>query len=111
MNVNGLYSKLDNGYFELFASEYDILCLSETKTFIYDLSETELENHKIFIPKRYEDLLFGTHGLCIIVRPHLSKYFKLLDGLSKNVIWLRVDKGLIGFEFIMIVYHNTLIIF
>ena len=101
LNVCGLNSKLDNGYCDLFLSDYDILCLSETKTYIYDLSETEISNYHVFTPKGFENNLFGSHGLCICIRNHLKSYFTLLNGKSENIIWLKVNKELLGIEFVL----------
>ena len=101
LNVCGLNSKLDNGYCDLFLSEHDILCLSETKTCTYDLTETEISEFHVFTPKGYENRLFGSHGLSICIRNHLKSYFTILNGKSDNVVWLKVNKELIGIEFVL----------
>ena len=62
--ICGINSKLNNGYFDHFCSNFDILCLSETKTNIYDLSDTALNDFTIFT---FDDGLFATHGMCILV--------------------------------------------
>ena len=101
INVCGLTSKLDNGYCDLFLSDFDILCISETKTFMYDLSDTEISDFKVFTPKGFENKIFGSHGLCICIRNHLQSFFTLLHGKSENVVWLKVNAELIGIEFVL----------
>ena len=101
LNVCGLHSKLENGYFDLFCSQYDILCFSETKACNFNFSQTLLHDYTVFSAEGSEDKLFATHGLCILVRQAFSKYFTVIHHASTHVLWLKVDKGLIGCEFIV----------
>ena len=97
----GIVSKLNNGYFDLVCSDFDIICLAETKNFSYDLSDTLLNNYTVFTLKNLGEELFATHGACILVKQDIAKFFKLIEGTSRQTIWLSVDKKLTGNEFIL----------
>ena len=55
LNVNGLRSKLSNGIFDAYASNFDVICLSETKvanSSDIDLSDTRLKDYHCYIKEK-----------------------------------------------------------
>ena len=103
INVGGLYSKLNNTYFELFCKNFDVICISETKTNCYDFTDTLLHEYDIFEHANVNlGNYFATHGICVLVRKHLAKFFKIIEGKSsKQVLWIKVDESVIGNDFIL----------
>ena len=86
LNVCGLRSKLSNGYFDEYAKEFDILCLSETKMtnnseidfgsvlndyFCYT-KEKKITGHKHG----------GVHGLCMLVKNNIVNHSKLMTNVQ-----------------------------
>ena len=48
LNVGGLNSKTDNGYFDVFCKDFDVICLSETNTNQYDFGDTLMNDYIVF---------------------------------------------------------------
>ena len=99
MNVYGLESKLRLGILDEYAKDYQIICLSETKTDAPDLSNTSLFDYTCFVKnKKVSKHKFGgIHGLCMLVNKTLSNYAKLLDEYnSNNVLWVYFDNNAFG---------------
>ena len=91
LNVCGLISKLDNGYFDKFCFDYDVICLSETKCakHAYDLNDSLLYDYDLFLSdKETNDEVFAIYGLCILIRKSFSKYFKLVKKYLKQACFM-----------------------
>ena len=103
LNVCGLRSKLSNGYFDEYAKEFDILCLSETKMtnnseidfgpvlndyFCYT-KEKKITGHKHG----------GVHGLCMLVKNNIVNHSKLMTNVqSPYVLWVQFNEKAFGFS-------------
>ena len=100
----GLKTKLNNGTFDDYAKNYDIICLSETK--ICDGEQLLIDGFN-YIPLTQETVKYrygGIHGIAILVKDELSKYISVISVPNKccdSVLWIKVDKDLLGFDFII----------
>ena len=87
LNCCGLRSKLKNGLFDDEVSNYDIICLSETKVDYIDLTKTALEGEFSYFIKE-KSILYpkhqngGVHGLCMLIRKNIAAHSQLLRKLS-----------------------------
>ena len=96
LNVCGLRSKLKNGIFELFAKNFDILCLSETKTQHVDLSRTILLNYTCLVKEKSvsNHHFGGVHGLCMIVKSGFAQHAQVINEMqSPYVLWVRFENS------------------
>ena len=104
LNVCGIASKLRNGAFELYAEDFDIICLTETKSNLPDLSNTCLSNFKCIplLPKSRGQRYGGFHGICVLIREKYINSCKKLDNLSSpSTLWLSFSGNLISLPFIL----------
>ena len=104
LNVCGIKSKLRNGAFELFAKNFDILCLTETKTNSPDLSNSCLNNFKVIslMPKSRGNKLGGFHGISVLLREKYANHCKQLDYLSSpSTLWLSFSGNIFSVPFIL----------
>ena len=80
LNVCGLKSKLNNGIFDDYVKNFDILCFSETKLqniADIDFSGTNLEDYYCHIKEHvsgYGHQYGGVHGICMLVKNNLVKH-------------------------------------
>ena len=99
LNVCGLRSKLENGHFEVFAKDYDILCLSETYCDNIDLSNTTLNGYSCFVKEKIvpSHRYGGIHGLCMLVKNEFKDHATLLkETQSPYVLWVKFNKETFG---------------
>ena len=103
INVCGLRSKLNNGIFDEYAKNFDILCLSETKVgtiLDIDLSDTSLNDYHCYIKEKSTDNRHqygGVHGLCMLVRNNIVKHAELIPDLkSPYVLWVKFCEEAFG---------------
>ena len=104
LNINGLKSKLDTGLLDLYAQNFDIICLTETKTDTPDLINTYLSEYKCYsIKKSSNNQKFGVyHGMCILMTNSIFDCSTLIQPtLSESVIWVKVESEFLGFSFII----------
>ena len=76
----GINSELNNRYFDYFYSNFDIFCWSKTKSNIYDLSGTAVNNYSVFKIHDDDDGLFATHGVC--VNRKIAEFCKITKGTA-----------------------------
>ena len=93
LNVGGFSTKYDLGIIDKVISDFDIICLTETKT---DFMENfDLGNYHCFQMQRKNTniKLGGFHGICILVRGELLKNVEVIgsDTLSDSVLWLKIN--------------------
>ena len=106
LNVCGLRSKLNNGYFDEYAKEFDILCLSETKVtnnLEIDLSSTSLSNYYCYTKEKIVTghKHGGVHGLCMLVKNNIINHSKLITDTnvkSPYVLWVQFNERAFGFS-------------
>ena len=106
LNVCGLKSKLKYNALQKFANEndYDILCLSETRTDHIDLAGTSLENYACFVKEKSINTHRngGVHGLCMMVKDKFAAHAQLLTDIqSPYVLWVKFHKEAFGFGCIL----------
>ena len=107
LNVCGLKSKLNNGIFDDYAKNYDILCLSETKLGQIndiDFSGTTLEDYHCFIKEKTCNThkYGGVHGLCMLVKNNIVNHSKPVTGVkSPYVLWRKFNKEAFGLSCII----------
>ena len=92
MNVCGLRKKCDNGILNEYVKQYDIICLSETRTDTID-SSCFPNFQCIFANKKNPThSLGGIHGLAILVSTKLNAEFQVLNVTSSDsVLWIKLD--------------------
>ena len=84
--------------------DYDIICLSETKTDVPNLQLSQLHDYKCHVMQKKEQKFKygGVHGLCILVKSNIFPLTtKIDDTSSDSVLWIKIDKSVTGFEFIL----------
>ena len=106
LNVCGLYSKLKYNVLQKFTKEndFDILCLSETRTDHIDLAGTSLNEYSYFIKEKTVNThrYGGVHGLCMIIKDKFKNHAQVLtDTQSPYVLWVKFNKEAFGFGFIL----------
>ena len=108
LNINGLSSKLDLGILDLFATDYDIVCLTETlcnETTEKLLINSAMNGMKLFLPekKRVTDNLPGTHGMVVAVNQRIANFVNQvnIDTTSNSILWLVLSPELLGFDLIL----------
>ena len=98
LNVCGLRSKVNNGIFDIYAKDYDILCLSETKLDRIDdidFSGTHLENYHCYIKEKKlsSHQYGGVHGICMLVKNNIVNHSKPVEGVnSPYVLWIKFNE-------------------
>ena len=102
INVCGFKNKLDLGIIIDHINRFDIVCVSETKSDDSDLFN--IPGYK-YIAKNNNNILHklgGIHGLGIFIKDNISKYFSVIDNCESDcVLWLKVEKELLGYDFII----------
>lgn len=103
LNVNGLISKLNTGIIDVYLKSYDVICLSETLSDSVDLSNSYLHDFECYNLSRSSEQKFGGfHGMCILMKKHIYAYSeRLYDTTSPSVIWVKFQRELLGYEFIL----------
>ena len=104
LNINGLQSKLNIGVVDCYLCQFDLICLSETKTDSPDLYDSMLKDYKVIpLPKKNNTYkLGGVHGLCILVKPELYDKCKVIeDTNSECTLWIIVKCEVLGFTFVV----------
>ena len=107
LNVCGLRSKVNNGIFDIYCKDYDILCLSETKldnTNEIDFSGTHLENYHCYIKEKMSinHQYGGVHGLCMLVKNNIVNHSKPVEGVnSPYVLWIKFNEKAFGLSCII----------
>ena len=81
LNVCGFISKMQNGVFDEYLSEFDVLCLQETKTSYANLDGTALHDFTA-LNSDFSEQLLAKHGLFVIVRDNLVGKIILLKGVG-----------------------------
>ena len=106
LNVCGLRKKLNDGIFEEYIKNFDIICLTETKT--DTITETLLPNNFKYVYKEKSKSngskfpLGGIHGIGVLVRDKIFEFVSVLkNGISETVLWLEISKKAFGFSFIL----------
>lgn len=99
LNVCGLLSKLKLGILQEYIQSFDIVCLNETKT--DNLLSDELNDYKCLYKKRVNHRYGGVHGLCILIKNDKAEFVTEIDYNTESVLWIKVDKNITGFEFIL----------
>ena len=91
INVGGLMSKLLLPDFQDFVSEFDIICVCETK--LDTIDKPHLDGFKLFNENR-SCCKRKSGGVGIFVKEHLLKYVKNIPSItSENSYWLSLDVG------------------
>ena len=81
INVGGLKSKLKSNDFEDYISDYDIVCLSETK--LNNLDTIEITNHKMYVNNFTSNK--NIHGTALLACQSFNPFVHPLCGSCKNV--------------------------
>jgi exonuclease III len=90
LNVCGLISMFRNPDFVESASRYYIICLTETKTDIYDDVSNCLEGFTLLPPVVRQNCKARSGGICVYVKECLCKYVKAYETpncSSHCVLW------------------------
>ena len=104
LNVCGLRKKLSDGILEQYITNFDIVCLVETKTDY--LNENMLPRCFEYLSKEKSDKdkfpFGGIHGIGVLVRDRISDCISVLkNGKSETILWLHITKKAFGFSFIL----------
>ena len=97
---------MNYGMLDHYLVNFDIICLSETLTDDPDLTNSLLSDYKAHVLEKESSLSCrygGYHGLCVLMREEIfSKSTRLKADLrSKSIIWLQLDKEVLGFECVL----------
>ena len=108
LNVCGFRSKLNNGIFDDYVKNFDILCFSETKLqniADIDFSGTNLEDYYCHIKEHvsgYGHQYGGVHGICMLIKNNIVKHSKLVEGVhSPYVLWVKFNEEAFGLSCII----------
>jgi hypothetical protein len=88
-----LKSKLRSPDFETFISDYDIICLSETK--LSNIDEINIDQYVIKCVNR-SVCKSNSGGIAILVRQTMCKYVEVLESSSQNVLWFKIEENFLG---------------
>ena len=93
-NVCGLVAKLRCPKFVHFISDYDIICLQESKT---DLSDDICVNgYNVHMLHRQKLSRYRSGGIALLVRDNISRYVTVYTGSKSNLVLLfTVSKELV----------------
>ncbi|MEW8547774.1 MAG: reverse transcriptase family protein, partial [Candidatus Thiodiazotropha sp.] len=94
LNVCGLKSRLNYPDFVTFFNSYDFVCFAETK-----LDDTDIVSLPGFIcisQPRKQTFIRKSGGMAFCVKENLAKYSKHIDSQSDYVMWIQLDKTLLG---------------
>ena len=91
LNVCGLTSKVSPCVLEDYIQAFDIICLSETKAKIHEMSE--FSNFKAINPSHKEKShkYHGIHGMCILVKEYLQDHIKEIKSKHNSSQWIEVS--------------------
>ena len=97
LNVNGFLSKFENGILEDYLVDFDIICLSETKTqeLPPNFSNSRIGDFKPLFKDKSPHaggLYGGTHGILALISPQLAAT-KIEICKSDAVLWFIVSLG------------------
>ena len=98
LNCCGFTSKMNNGILDNYLSEFDLICLSETKSQHADLKNTALQHSHVAINSDLKNAhnLVGSQGVLVLVKNEYENYVREVEGVSKNVVWFTLDKEVLG---------------
>jgi hypothetical protein len=97
LNVCGLKSKLYSGILEDYIKPYDFICLSESK--LNPQIDFNVNGFKLFCKKIGSN---NAHTIALLVNESLNEYVHVIhDVMSKNVLWLFVNKNVINYDFVL----------
>ena len=102
INVGGLSTKYDLGILDLKVRNYDIICLTETKTqcienFVFNGFKA------IAMPAKSLNTKYcGFHGICIYVREEIFDDIEIVCDLSvsESIMWFIVNVKYVGYKFL-----------
>ena len=80
-------SKLHLNVFEDYVSQFDIMCMSETKL---DTPVDIVDGYTFFNKDKNKFKYGGIHGINVLVKNHIAKYCQKINGGSECVMWLLV---------------------
>ena len=97
LNVNGFLGKCENGILSTYLSQFDIICLSETKiqTMPPNFSKSELGDYTPVIKPRPEGSKHrygGFHGLMALVHPSFKDPEVLRGTQAEAVLWIKISR-------------------
>ena len=92
LNLNGLFSKIKYNVFTDYMQNFDILCLTETKTDY--IPDSEFPGFKP-ISLTNNDTMFphgGIHGIAALIKDELFEKITKIDKITSNcVLWIKID--------------------
>ena len=98
INICGLKSKLNNGVFSDYIEEFDICCLTETKT----SKGIEIDNYTVFnLEKKTDSYAYaGIHGLQVYINDRIANQCYQIndkDFTCEPVLWVNIlNKFVLG---------------
>ena len=101
INVCGFNSKLKYKTLENYITQFDIICLTETKC--DDLIDN-IAGFTLFVmaKKHKKHKHGGIHGICIFIREHIASNCTIINEfLSESILWLHVKNTVLGYDFIL----------
>ena len=101
LNCCGFNSKMNNGVFDEYLSDSDIIIVTETNSTFADLASSKLCDYTAYNSSLYNSVLFANSGVFLLVRDRYVKWVKELKGSSKNVLWFKVSKEVFGIDCIL----------
>ena len=105
LNVNGLNSKLNLGVLDIYLKNFDVICLSETKTDNPDLSQSFLHDYECYSMQKSMYVKYkygGYHGMCIFMKTEIFAFSEKIQGtVSESILWIKVDSNVLGYEFVL----------
>ena len=98
LNVCGLKSKLNSGILENYCKNYDFICLSETKVNPC-INDVHVDGYELFCKRLGNN---NAHTIGLLVKECYSDHVQVItDTISETVLWLYVNKNVIGCDFIL----------
>ena len=87
---------------EKYIENFDIICLSETKTDSID-SDSLIEYRAFCKTKLNKRLQYGGYyGIAVLVKKTIAVYFKVIENVvSDSVLWLKVDGNAFGIDIVI----------
>ena len=101
INCCGFQSKIENGIFDVWASNHDIIIVTETKSTFAHLSDSELSDYTALNSDLYASNLFAKTGLFVLVKDEHITCIHELKGSSEYVFWFKLDSSFFGRECIV----------
>ena len=98
INVCGLKSKLQNGVFEKYISNFDFVCVAESKLDnAHDASNIGLpEGFKILCKNRHALSAHPSGGVALLAKDSVFSLVSEVVGVSNDVLWCLLDKEKLG---------------